>query len=677
MGKSRAIRVFGWLVFVMVVALGWNGKGEVVAYSDSLMEGDYSYYINDEGNVSINRYYGIDSIIVVPNLIDGKEVTEISPLTFWKNSTIENVTVPEGIITIGFSAFESCINLKKVELPSSLKFIGNKAFSDTNIENIDIPLNVQMVENFIFKDCKNLKRVIFIGENVVLGDSVFENCINLEEVTLPSKLQTISVFLFKNCNKIERIEIPDSVYSIEYGAFEKCSSLRDVKLSNNLSIIDEYAFNRTAISQIMIPNNVDEIGMYAFDNCTSMERIFVASSITIIGKNALPKETTIFASKESSASQYAVNNGNPFVEYTVPQELSFSQGKINLAINGVYTHVLKLTTHPINASRSLIKWDSSNKKVATVDAMGKVKAVGNGVTTITVKTTDGTNLIASCSISVTTNVSSAKLKKSKITLDLSNKKQDKLMYSYAPSNATNTKVTWTSSNKSVAVVDSNGVVTAKGVGKATIRMSINGKTASCEVTVNPKSVGRFTSPTQKTKTISLKWNEVEGISGYRLYRYDSMMKKDILIYQCTSNKTTYKATRINGTKGKRLSAGKNITYRIQTYRIVNGITYYSDKKTLATGTKPNTPAISKLSKIKTSNKPGIKVSWKKSSGARLYVIYMSTSKTKNFKKIDIITGNSYKALNLKKGKTYYFKIRAISSNKIYSSISKVRYLKVK
>lgn len=675
MGKNWKVKVFGWLVFMMVAALGWCGNGKVVAYSDSFMEGDYSYYINNEGTVSINRYYGGDSIIVVPKLIAGKEVTEICPLTFWKNNIIEKVTIPEGINTIGFSAFENCVNLKKVELPDSLQFIGEKAFSDTNIESIDIPLNVQTVENFTFKDCKNLKRVTFISANAAVGESVFENCINLEEVTLPSELQTIRAFLFKDCYKIEKIVIPDDVYSIEYGAFEKCSSLRAVRLSTNLKLIAAYAFNRAAIREIMIPHNVDEIGMYAFDSCTSMERIFISNPTTIIGECAIPIETTIFANKESSSNQYAMSNGNPLVDYTVPQKLSFSEGKINLAINGVTTQVLKLTTQPTNASTSLITWDSSNKKVATVDSTGKVKAVGNGDTTITAKTTDGTNLTASCSISVTTNVSSVKLQKNKITLNLSNKKQDKLNYSYAPSNATNTKITWTSSNKSVAIVANNGVVTAKSVGNATIKVSINGKTATCEVTVNPKSVTMFNSPTQGTKAVLLKWNKVEGINGYRLFRYDSSTKKDILIYQSTSNKTTYKTTRINGAKGKRLSAGMNITYKIQTYRIVNGITYYSDKKTLATGTKPNTPAITKLSSI--SNKRGIKVSWKKVPGVSAYEIYMSTSKTKNFKKIAIVSENSYNTLNLTKGKTYYFKIRAISANKIYSATSKVRYLKVK
>lgn len=677
MGKSRTIRVLGWLVFVMVVALGWNGKGEVVAYSGSLMEGDYSYYINKSGYVSINGYEGNDKSVVIPEIINGIPVTEICPFTFWKNEIIEYVVIPQGVLEIGYSAFDNCRNLKQVILPDSLQFIGEGAFKFSGIESIVIPVNVEMIEDSAFSESENLKKVIFIGENVKLGYSVFENCTKLEKVTLPSKLQVISPLLFRNCYKMELVELPNSVEVIAYGAFEQCSNIKEIALPNNLKIIEEYAFSRTALSRILIPYNVNEIKMYAFDNCKLMNNIYIAQDTVLIGEYAIPKEVTIYASYGSNAMQYAERYGNSFVKYIVPKKLSFSQSKINLEINGRDSCVIKLNTQPTNASTSFVKWDTSNKKVVTVDTLGKIKAVGNGIATIIVKTTDGTNLLASCTISVTTNVSSVKLQKSKITLDLSNKKQDKLFYSYAPSNATNTKVTWTSSNKSVAIVSNNGVVTAKGVGKATIRMSIDGKTASCEVTVNPKSVVMFTSPSQRTITISLKWNKVEGISGYRLYRYDSSAKKDILIYQFASNKTTYKVTRINGTKGKRLSAGKNITYRIQTYRIVNGITYYSNKKTLSTGTKPNTPVISKLSNIKVANKRGIKVSWKKISGASAYEIYMSTNKTKNFKKMAIVNGNKYNTLNLIKGKKYYFKIRAISSNKIYSSLSKVRYLKVK
>lgn len=134
-----------------------------------------------------------------------------------------------------------------------------------------------------------------------------------------------------------------------------------------------------------------------------------------------------------------------------------------------------------------VKWSSSNESVATVDSDGNVKAIAAGKTTITAETVNGK--IASCSISVYENpITGITLSDSTITL--------KEGYSYrinanvSPSDTSDDKtLTWTSSNPSIANVDSDGNVTAKKAGTAVITAtSVNGVTAQCQVMVS----GAFT-----------------------------------------------------------------------------------------------------------------------------------------------------------------------------------------
>ncbi len=95
------------------------------------------------------------------------------------------------------------------------------------------------------------------------------------------------------------------------------------------------------------------------------------------------------------------------------------------------------------------------------------------------------------------------------------------------------------------------------------------------------------------------------------------------------------------------------------------------------------PAAPKSFKAKNVKKKSVKLTWKKVSGANGYVIYRSTKKNKGFKKIKTITKAKtvkYTNKKLKKGKTYYFKIRAyktVNGKKVYSKYTSVKKVKIK
>lgn len=131
------------------------------------------------------------------------------------------------------------------------------------------------------------------------------------------------------------------------------------------------------------------------------------------------------------------------------------------------TYTLKATVEPTSTSDKTVTWTSSNESVATVSSSGVVKAVGAGTATITCTAADGSGVKATCTITTKIKVKKIKLNKKKVTM----KKGETftLTATIKPTDATNKNVKWTSSNKKVATVDKNGVVTAKKKGKVTIK----------------------------------------------------------------------------------------------------------------------------------------------------------------------------------------------------------------
>ena len=145
---------------------------------------------------------------------------------------------------------------------------------------------------------------------------------------------------------------------------------------------------------------------------------------------------------------------------------------------------LKATVAPSNASNKTVTWKSSNAKIATVNAKGVVKGVKAGTVTITATAKDGSKKKATKKITVTKPVKVSKVSvsgASKVAVGSS----VTLKPVVSPSNATNKKVTWKSSNTAVATVDSNGKVTGKKAGTVTITVTTNDgkKKATKKITV--------------------------------------------------------------------------------------------------------------------------------------------------------------------------------------------------
>ncbi|MBQ7117731.1 MAG: Ig-like domain-containing protein, partial [Clostridia bacterium] len=141
------------------------------------------------------------------------------------------------------------------------------------------------------------------------------------------------------------------------------------------------------------------------------------------------------------------------------------------------------TVNPSKATFPEVTWKSSDKKIAKVDKNGKVKALRPGTVIITCKSVDNPGVSAACIVTVKIKTEGVELPTKKLTLYTSQTKT--LKAEIIPENATNKKVTWSSSNKSVATVSKSGKITAKKPGTTTITVKTKsgGYKATCKVTV--------------------------------------------------------------------------------------------------------------------------------------------------------------------------------------------------
>ncbi|MBP3827960.1 MAG: leucine-rich repeat protein [Prevotella sp.] len=105
----------------------------------------------------------------------------------YKGEMPENtvINVPEGCTSISNMAFASQVNLKGIELPTSLERIGYQAFLSSGIKEIIIPANCAMIYMRAFKDCGSLEEVTFLGKTG-MGAGVFSKCPNLKTITVNS-----------------------------------------------------------------------------------------------------------------------------------------------------------------------------------------------------------------------------------------------------------------------------------------------------------------------------------------------------------------------------------------------------------------------------------------------------------------------------------------------------------
>lgn len=235
---------------------------------------------------------------------------------------------------------------------------------------------------------------------------------------------------------------------------------------------------------------------------------------------------------------------------------------------------------------------------------------------------------------------------------------------------TNDILTWTSSDNSVAAVSNSGVVTAYRAGSVTITSkAVSGVKAVCIVTVKPKTVTNLKASSYNTSSITLTWDAVPDVSGYRVYKYDSSKKKYVKLADVKSNSF----------KVSWLSKASGYKFKVRAYRKYGGKNYFGKYSNILNAfTRPD--KVKHLS-ASTKSASSVKLSWTGVYGADAYEVYGSADGSA-YTKLAAVSGkkNSVRLKKLKTGASYIFKMKTVkklSGVSVYSANSKKAYAATK
>jgi len=280
-----------------------------------------------------------------------------------------------------------------------------------------------------------------------------------------------------------------------------------VTVTDNTIAVTGVSLNKASAS-IVIGDSLKLIAEIAPSNATDLSRTWSSSNTEVA---TVSPEGVVSALKAGTTTIMVSAANGEFTAtciVTVTEKavavtgITLDKSVLNLKVGDV--ELVTATVAPANATNKERTRKSSNEAVATVDASGNVRAVGVGTAVITVKTVDG-GFEATCTVNVTAKtIAVEKIELRRQTLELEVGDTDRFEPIFTPANATNQKVTYKSSNTSVATTDGNQIK-AVGVGTTTITVTTEdgNKTATCEVTVKER-----TKPVVHVTGISLDHTEV-------------------------------------------------------------------------------------------------------------------------------------------------------------------------
>ena len=214
--KIRSLIYAGLGLILCVLLCG--GGGMTAQAEESKTYGDFTYEEAKDG-ITITKYKGDKKKVVIPDKINGTEVTSIGDSAFWNCSSLTSITIPEGVTSIGDFAFDLCLNLTSITLPNSLTCIGSYGFATTDLTSITIPENVRSIGCEAFFSCDKLKKVVLPEGITRISSKTFAMCSNLTSITVPDSVTSIGKGVFFSCPKLKSVVIPDSV--IEIDVFKK------------------------------------------------------------------------------------------------------------------------------------------------------------------------------------------------------------------------------------------------------------------------------------------------------------------------------------------------------------------------------------------------------------------------------------------------------------------------
>lgn len=450
------------------------------------------------------------------------------------NENIEKVVIEEGVTVICRWAFHECKNLKAVSIADSVISIGFGAFSDCeSLKQVSISKNVSKIGATAFAGCKKLEK-IEVDENNVCYSSIngdlYDDWYQMElmqyalgkpetEFTIPDGVERIDMYAFAGSDNLVTVKVPKSVKEIEGNAFEECTNLTEITIPDTVEEIDGFTFiGCNKLTKVVYGNGIKEIGAGTFYDCEGLTEFTIPNTVTKIDNHAF----------------YGCKN---MKKITIPKGVT----EIGEHALGYYFAYYDDASHDDKVEDFVI--------YGYLGTAGEKYALDNGFKFVSIGDARKTPKI--------TGIKSQYLASAGKSFNLNAK--------------ANTKLSYTSSNKKVAVVYSSGRVAVKGVGSAVITIKAHenrlykSAVAKVKVFCAPKDFSsKEVSKVKKTGTkAKLSWKKLAGATGYTV--------------QYATNKTFKKAKNVKVSKTTAtitgLKKGKTYYARINAYAKISGKKY--------------------------------------------------------------------------------------------------------
>lgn len=303
-----------------------------------------------------------------------------------ENTEITDLTIPEGVTTIGDYVFYNCKFIKSVTIPSFVASIGTNAFYGANIESLTIGSREILSENRgtgrnaippltnVFGD--KLTKITITEGVEAIGKGAFDGCSNLKELTLPYSLATIGNNAFQGCGALEALSLPDNLVSIGESAFNGAKSLKSLDIPASVRTIGKNAFyclygtEPINAFSVNLHDSIKSIGINAFSfyNRSNVQKRTIYTRVGSITLLSLWN------------AEYApvVNYNGSFVQMPAPSlTVSSTQSSITIKASNMLDKYENLCNYRIPTGKD--KWNNtifenktekmSNEHLLTIDGL--------------------------------------------------------------------------------------------------------------------------------------------------------------------------------------------------------------------------------------------------------------------------------------------------------------------
>ena len=216
--------------------------------------------------------------------VDGNEIKKLGE--DFKQQDIESVVIPEGYTYIGQDAFEENSNIKSVNLPNSITKICDYAFAHLNLKTLQLPSNLEFLGDQAFFDNQIEGKLVLPKNLKNLGERAFKSNQITELEFKCEKLEVIKEQAFQD-NKIKQVTLPSSVKKIEVGAFS--GNLGDENYAMKVVLLSKENVDNKDSSSIINPTEKDKTTIIDVDSSKWNENDFRFDKGKVLGFSNIGK----------------------------------------------------------------------------------------------------------------------------------------------------------------------------------------------------------------------------------------------------------------------------------------------------------------------------------------------------------------------------------------------------